>query len=139
MKLRLCTLLLIATGSLTHLVGCGGGEIEEAPPVVRPVKTMVLGGGPEGRRGFPGTVLAGERVVLSFRVGGPVIELKVVEGQRVRKGQVLARVDPRDYLIALDEAKAAFIKAAADYNRYQRLYEQNAVPLADLEFRRAQR
>jgi RND family efflux transporter MFP subunit len=132
-------MLVIVTGSLTHLLGCGGGELEEAPPLARPVKTMVLGGGPEGRRGFPGTVLAGERVVLSFRVGGPVIELKVVEGQGVRKGQVLARIDPRDYLIALDEAKAAFIKAEADYKRYQRLYEQNAVPLADLEFRRAQR
>jgi RND family efflux transporter MFP subunit len=139
MKLRFFVLLVIATGSLTHLFGCGGGEVEEAPPVVRPVKTMVLGGGPEGRRGFPGTVLAGERVVLSFRVGGPVIELKVVEGQQVRKGQVLARIDPLDYRIALDEAKAAFIKAEADYKRYQRLYEQNAVPLADLEFRRAQR
>ena len=64
---------------------------------------------------------------LSFRVDGPLIELPINEGDEVVAGQLLARIDPRDYEIALAEAKAAFEKGEADLKRYQRLYEQEAI------------
>lgn len=121
------------------LPGCGSDQIVEREPVVRPVKTMVVGGGQGESLSFPGTVQAADRAELSFRVAGPLVELPVNEGDEVRRGQLLARIDPRDFEIALAESRAAFEKGEADYNRYKNLYERNAVPLAELELRRAQR
>ena len=131
----------IFTGSclLLFLSGCKEQKVEEAAPVVRPVKTIIVGDSETGVRTYPGMVQAADRVELSFRVGGPLIEIPVREGERVRKGRLLARIDPRDYQIALDRAKAEFARAESDYKRYQKLYETDAVPLADLELRQAQR
>ena len=121
------------------LTDCGQVEVVEREPVVRPVKTIVVGGGKEERLSFPGTVQASDRAELSFRVAGPLVELPVDEGEQVRRGQLLARIDPRDFEIALAEARAAYEKGEADYTRYKNLYERNAVPLAELELRRAAR
>lgn len=118
--------------------GCGDKAEEEAP-VVRPVKSMVVGDVLSGSRSFPGRVEASDRVDLSFRVSGPLIELPIERGVEVKKGQLLARIDPRDYRIALDEARAAFNKAEADYLRYQNLYEKDAVSVSELDLHRAQR
>ncbi|MEJ2720526.1 MAG: efflux RND transporter periplasmic adaptor subunit [bacterium] len=121
------------------LVGCGRKEAGETSPVVRPVKTMMVGGIISGELRFPATVEAGEKALLSFRVPGRLIELPVDEGMTVKSGQLIARLDPEDFQIAIDEAEANFTKASSDYKRYQQLYEKNAVPLAELEQRRSQR
>jgi RND family efflux transporter MFP subunit len=100
---------------------------------------MVVGGMSGGRLTFPGTTQAADRAELSFRVAGPLIEFPINEGDRVVQGQLLARIDPRDFRIALAEAKAAYDQAEADAQRYRRLYEREAVPLADLELATARR
>jgi RND family efflux transporter MFP subunit len=127
----------IAAG-LMACAGCGD-KAEEDVQVVRPVKSIVVEDVLSGRRSFPGRVEASERVDLSFRVSGPLIELPIERGKEVLRGQLLARIDPRDYRVALDEAKAAFTKAEADYIRYQKLYEKDAVSLSELDLHRAQR
>ncbi|MEW6143709.1 MAG: efflux RND transporter periplasmic adaptor subunit [Thermodesulfobacteriota bacterium] len=122
------------------LCSCGGEEKDETPvQVIRPVKTITLGGGQGFGRSFPGKVQGSQRVNLAFRVRGPLIEFPVNEGDEVKQGQLLARLDPRDYEIAYDEAYAQYVEAQADYKRYKDLYERNAVPLADLDVRRAKR
>lgn len=131
--------ILVVISFFLNVVGCGDKEVEKSEPVVRPVKTMIVGEGVSGARSLPGTVQAANRVEMSFRVGGPLIDFPVKEGEKVNKGKLLARIDPRDYQIAVDKAQAEFAKADADYNRYQQLYEKEAVSLADLELRQAQR
>jgi len=75
------------------------------PP--RPVKTVVLEGGTgEGGRFFPGRVLAAQEVDLAFRVAGNLAQLPVSAGQRVEKGQLLAKLDTRDYEIGLQAAQS---------------------------------
>ena len=49
------------------LVGCGSGEVAEREPVVRPVKTMVVGDDQGERLSFPGTVQAADRAEGSRR------------------------------------------------------------------------
>jgi len=124
--------------AILALTGCGRQQEAELPPVVRPVKTLLIGGEASGEFNFPGTVQGAERSVLSFRVAGQLIELPVDEGDDVSRGRLLARLDSTDFEIAVAEGKAAYDKAVADYRRYQRLYEREAVPLADVEFYRAQ-
>ena len=138
MKTYRCLCIAVLAAGLVVSGGCGERTEDEAA-VVRPVKSMVVGSVLSGSRSFPGRVEASEHVDLSFRVSGPLIDLPIERGQAVRRGQVLARVDPRDYRIALDEARAAFTKAEADYVRYQNLYEKNAVSVSDLDLHRAQR
>lgn len=121
--------------------GCGGGEeVSEPPPVVRPVKLLTVGGGSEGTEAiFPGRVAAGKQVDLAFRVGGPLIELPVKEGEKVAKGQIVAKIDPRDFRIKLSSAQARYDKAEADIERLAALYEKDAASKAQLDQARASR
>ena len=94
-------LLLLAGAAASLALACSEPEVVEAPPVVRPVKLLAVGGGPgapgpgTAERSFPGRVEAANQVDLSFRIGGPLVALPAREGQQVRRGQLLARVDPR--------------------------------------------
>ena len=129
-----------AVAALSGLAaGCSGGEVAEAPPVVRPVKTIIVGGAVSTEMTFPGIVEAGDKALLSFRVKGRLMDLPIDEGQQVAKGDLIGRLDPRDFQIALERARAEFNKTEADLRRYQRLYEREAIPLSDLELRRSQR
>ena len=62
-----------------------------------------------------------------------------MEGESVSKGQLLARLDPTDFQLNVNKAKAQYVKAEADYDRFQILYEKDAIPMADLDLRRAQK
>ncbi len=122
------------------LAGCGGGEeVAEQAPAARPVKMLTVGTASGAEVSFPGRVTAGEQVDLAFRVGGPLIELSVQEGQKVSKGQIVAKIDPRDFRIRVDSAQAQFDKAEADIERLSALYEKEAASRAQLDQARAAR
>lgn len=131
--------LLLFLVPLLLTAGCGKKDEAEPVDVVRPVKTAVVQGFAEGEQTFPARVEAGEKLVVSFRIPGRIIELPVKKGQAIEKGQLIARLDPRDYEIAVEEAKATYQRAEADFERYKRLYETDAVPIADLDQRRSER
>jgi RND family efflux transporter MFP subunit len=81
------------------LFSCGRkAEEEPAREVIRPVKMLTAAAaGSEREISFPGRVRASRRVELSFKVSGPLMELPAEEGQAVKKGGLLARIDPRDF------------------------------------------
>jgi RND family efflux transporter MFP subunit len=60
-----------------------------------------------------GTLAADEEVVAGFKVAGRLSEIGVDLGSPVRKGQLLARLDPTDYRIRLDQAEAALRQVRA--------------------------
>jgi len=132
-------LVVTITASLFYIAGCGEKEKEKPAPLVRPVKISTVKGFSTGEFTFPATVDAGRKLVMSFRVSGRLSQLPVKEGDDVKKGQLIARLDPKDYQIALEQARAEYDKAEADYKRYQKLYERNAVPRADLDLYRSKR
>lgn len=78
-------------------------------PVARPVPTtLVTEASRENVRLFPGTVHATNSVELSFSVDGVLVELDGREGRIVQKGEVLARLDERDFQNGLDAARASY-------------------------------
>lgn len=114
------------------------GQKEEVPQkeVIRPVKTVTLrSNGKGGLWQYYGTLQGGKRVDLSFRVSGPVSSIKVERGASVKKGQLLATLDPRDYQTQLKQAQsnqaqaqAQYENAEANFKRYENLYKQKVVP-----------
>jgi RND family efflux transporter MFP subunit len=92
--------VLVLISSLPFLFFACGKEEEKTvkKEVVRPIKIMSVTSARDAlQRRFPGRVRASKRVELSFRVQGPLVELPVEEGQRVKEGELVARIDPRDY------------------------------------------
>jgi membrane fusion protein, multidrug efflux system len=54
---------------------------------------------------------------ISSRVTGTVIAVLVDDNEFVRQGQVLVKLDPRDYQVKVDQARAAYIKTKVAYDR----------------------
>jgi multidrug efflux system membrane fusion protein len=130
----------ICTVCLALLSACGQSE-EPAKTVetIRPVKLMKVGGSLAGKtRKLPGTVRAADRVDLAFQVPGTLVELPVKEGQTVKKGTLVARIDPRDYETNLRNAEGVLAKAQAglaytiaEYKRYVNVKETDAGAVSD--------
>jgi membrane fusion protein (multidrug efflux system) len=55
----------------------------------------------------------GDALQIAPRVGGPVVELRITDNQAVKQGDLLLRIDPRDYEVAVENARAALAAAAA--------------------------
>jgi RND family efflux transporter MFP subunit len=126
--------LVVLLIGLVALTGGCSQEAEQAEEVVRPVKLMTVGSDDSGgEREYPGRVEAAEEVLMGFEVPGRIVELPVLEGQAVKAGALLARLDDRDYKAQLDSQIAQRNEARADFERNQALYERDAISLRDLE------
>ena len=101
--------------------------------LIRPVKTATASSQSVIRKDFSGIVEAVEYVKLAFRVSGQVINLPVVEGQRVKKGQLIAAIDPRDISLQYAADKAAYETAAAQVERNKRLLGRQAISVQEYE------
>ncbi len=55
----------------------------------------------------------GRSLTISPKIAGYVVELLVNDNQKVKAGDVLARIDPRDYIIARDQARASLVQVKA--------------------------
>jgi RND family efflux transporter MFP subunit len=119
---RLLGKLLAPTVVVVFLLGCGAEQQDTGPAPVRPVKVFTVeGGGSDALRNFPGTVDASQRAEVGFRVGGVLQELQVREGDLVESGQVLARLDPTDFRIIVEDRRATFENAERNFERAKEL------------------
>lgn len=64
---------------------------------------------------------------LSFRVGGPVHAFDVQQGQFFRKGQLIAAIDERDFVIQKQRTEALYRQAEVDYTRISSLYAKDNI------------
>src|SRR5690606_114388 len=125
------------------LVACSGSDV--APVAPRPV----LVAHPSAAVGaaalaYPGEVRAREETALSFRVGGKLVRRLVDVGDRVKRGQLLAELDPGDLQLQaqaaqaqLAAAEAELVRAAADKSRYEQLAAQQLVSRSALQAQEA--
>ncbi|MFH1215215.1 MAG: efflux RND transporter periplasmic adaptor subunit [Pseudomonadota bacterium] len=85
------------------------------------------------RINLPGEIAPWTRLEMMAKIRGSVEEVLVIEGQQVKEGQVLSRIEEADYRIALDVARANFDLAMVNIERIRRLYEQDIIPTAELD------
>lgn len=107
--------------------GCGE-EPPPAPDPVRPVKMFTVQG-PDAKqtREYPGTVKAAQTAEMAFEVAGKIVEFRFKEGETVPEGEVIARLDPRDYQAQLDSAQAQADNSRLNFERAQKLVDEGAL------------
>ncbi|WP_024301288.1 efflux RND transporter periplasmic adaptor subunit [Pseudogulbenkiania sp. MAI-1] len=125
---------------------------------IRPVRYVTAGGNAtQAGASFAGDIRARQETPLAFRVGGKIAERLVNAGDRVKKGQVLARLDANDYELdlaakqaQLAAARSDLVQQEADLKRSQELLgkqfisqaqvdrQQNAVNAARAQLQQAQ-
>lgn len=71
---------------------------------------------------FPGRVKAAEEVNLAFKVSGTLQRVYVEEGSKIRKGELIAEMDPRDYQTLLDATEAEYLRIKSEAERVIALY-----------------
>lgn len=137
------TLPAASVAAIALLAACS--KPAPLPEPVRAVKIHVVGvSGLTAAYEYSGEVRARVESRLGFRVAGKITKRQAEVGQRVKAGQILAQLDPQDYKLAADGARAGLASAvinrdlaAADYKRFQSLKEQNFISGAELERREA--
>ena len=110
--------------------GFGGGR---RPPITVGTATAVIGEIPVTLDAL-GTVTPPVTATVTSRIAGELVAVKFTEGQMVKKGQVLAQIDPRPYRVALEQAQATLAhdqallaNAQVDLKRYQTLLAKNSI------------
>ena len=130
-----------ATFAALAIAGCTHPAPPEEP--LRAVKITTVGISTfDTEPEFSAEVRARVESRIGFRVGGKITKRQVDMGQHVNAGQVLAQLDPQDFKLATDAARAQLAAAttnrdiaASDLKRYQGLRDQNFISGADLERR----
>ncbi|WP_375748186.1 efflux RND transporter periplasmic adaptor subunit [Vibrio sp. HN007] len=124
------TLLKVAVvgGFAAFLSGCNPANSEPQQEIIKPVKLYQIPAFTgDGYDAFLAEVDAGERSQLSFQVPGVIENLKVHEGQKVKKDEILASLDPNDYQLALDASQAQFELAETRYERDKQLFDKKLI------------
>jgi len=135
--LAMIALVFILTGvikkeSASIAAGKATGLKQERPPINAVTLTLqpaVI----HDRINLPGSIEAWTTLSLLSKLNGTVEEILVREGQKVKKGDVLARIDSEDYRIAMERAKAAYDLAKAEYARDKAIYAKGVIPTAELD------
>jgi multidrug efflux system membrane fusion protein len=132
----------VLIGVIAALTACGAREAPKE--IVRPVQlTQVVVGGNADASVFAGEVKPRHEADLGFRIGGKIVARYVDVGARVRRGQVLARLDPADVGLQADAAKAQVAAteteykfAQAEFERYQNLHREKFISASALDAKR---
>jgi RND family efflux transporter MFP subunit len=142
---------VLLAASLLALAGCGGGDAAQAAQPGRggrggraggeaggervvPVELAVATRGPVARTAvLAGTVAPIRTVAVNNQLAGVLTAVLVEEGDRVRRGQVLARLDDTELRAQLRQAQAQFAVAERTWRRAQELRKGGIVTQAEFE------
>jgi len=130
---RYIILSIIIFFSIT-ITSCGKEPPKPQPDLVRLVKTIVIKGDDAGTyRIYPGRVSASQKVDLSFLVSGRLIKFPIKESEEVKKEQLIAQIDPKDYEIKVAQFKAKYDHAKITYERFKKLLPTDAISKAQYD------
>ena len=127
MKTNVC---LVAAALL--LCACSGGDREAARersvcltrPEALSEETVKL---------YSGIVKEAHEISLGFKTAGQIARIHVAEGDRVRRGQLLAELDDADYRLGVEALQVQYDQVRDEVKRTERLLEQKSVSPNDYE------
>lgn len=106
-------------------------ENKESPVFVKTTEVIELES--TLTKNYPARIKAASDINLSFRVAGPILKVNVNEGDEVKKGEVVAQIDPRDYQIQFQATEAKYNEVKAEVDRITALYKKNKVSENDYD------
>lgn len=119
-------------GVIVTLSACRSSESTQKPVMMVKTET-VKNHQRELQITYPGRIKAAADVDLSFRVAGPIIRIPAEVGRFVRKGEVIAEIDPRDYELQLKATEAEYKQIKSETERVIELYNRGSVPVNDYD------
>ncbi|MCW8328389.1 efflux RND transporter periplasmic adaptor subunit [Photobacterium sp. SDRW27] len=134
-------LFILAPLAALALSGCSEVPAPQADKSPRPVQIIKLGPPTQHyMKRFSGTLEAADTANLAFKVPGTIEQVLVKTGDRVTKGEIIARLDPHDYQVTvielearLEEAKAAQALATIELSRVKQATGDNAIAAVNLD------
>ncbi len=127
-------LLLSSVIASLFLSACGQQQEQQKTESVRPVEVYsVKPASALSTWRFPATVAAYKSTDMAFNSGGKLVTFDVTQGLQVQKGKLLAAIDPRDFKIKVESAKASFQQAENAYKRGQKLIKNATISKNDFE------
>lgn len=145
MKIKNSKILILVVTIVLVISACKKNNDEEK--TIRPVKIMEIGlNSTTETVVFPGIVTPSKETIMSFKIAGPIVNVNLTVGQKVKKDEVLAEMDTRDYKINFevykkkyDAAKATADNAVFQYNRAEKLYKADAMTKKNFDIITAQK
>jgi RND family efflux transporter MFP subunit len=136
-------IITIAVVVVAMIVIIGGAQIIKGrqPEIVieppeRPVKLMtVTGAAMTERLVYPGRLKASQTVELSFEVEGRLEELPIKEGDIMQTGDLIARLDQRDFFNIQAAERSVMDKTKTDLDRAQQLFDEDLIAATEMETR----
>jgi RND family efflux transporter MFP subunit len=132
-KLSLKTVAIVGGVGAAAAVACAAfswmpasaSRTSASEPVARPARVMEIAYQQRSQAlVLAGTVVPRIESTLGFRVAGKIVARTVDVGTIVKPGDLIARLDPADYRLAVDNARAALASADADYTRAKADHER---------------
>jgi RND family efflux transporter MFP subunit len=123
-------ILLTLVTSIAILSSCGDRTVEKKKTPIVKTDTVALYGNAQ-EASYPGRVKSSKEASLAFKVSGNISRLPAREGSFVRKGQLLAVMDPRDYQLQLDATTAEYEDIKSEVGRVVNLYQDSSATLND--------
>ncbi len=114
------------------IVACGGDEQEHQP--LHSVMTVhATGAETQEVKSFSGIVKEKASISLGFKTAGQIEHIYVKEGDYVREGQLLAKLDSKDYQLGVDAAEAQYQQLKDEVERMRKLLETKSITGNDFE------
>jgi RND family efflux transporter MFP subunit len=128
--LLLLAVIVVAAGAAAYFLG---GKSLRPTRVEAVTASIVTEGQATTLLTATGYVEAERKADLSPKITSRIVALNVTEGSKVRKDDVIARLDDTDLNAQLAEAEANYVNAKAELARQQSLYDQGLSPKSTLD------
>lgn len=127
------SLYLAATAALLSSCGAASEKTTTEEERIAVKAHAVITDTLERKMTYSGQLTTSQEARYAFKIGGVIAEILVENGEMVRKGQLLARLQPTEIEAGLSQAKLGLDKAERDYQRVSRLYADSVATLEQLQ------
>lgn len=116
------------------VASCSSDKVEDKKEESKAVKSITLDRGNDNTTlSFPGKVIAGKEAIITFKVSGKLQKLPAKEGMQMKKGDIIAQLDQKDFNFAYAKALASFKEKQASFARAEELIKNKYISQSDFD------
>lgn len=124
---------LLPIFSLIVISGCKKASNRPPAPIRNVILVNVEGNDSSVSKRYSGVIEEGKSVNAAFMTGGKLLNLNVKEGDRVKKGQLIASIDDTDYLIGVNQLQVQYDQMTAEKKRMDEMFSRKNIAPNDYE------